>query len=172
LKAQDLSPPLFVREGGVLSLSGEALEELLRAVLDRGLPFRFQAKGFSMLPFVKHGDVITVVPPSTTSPRLGDVVAFVHPEMERIAVHRVVGRKGDVYLIRGDNNQEVDGMVSEANILGRVVRVERGGRRVYVGLGPERFLIAYLTRRGLLQALLRPLWRLVRPIVQRVRSRS
>ena len=47
--------------------------------------------------------------------------------------------------------------------MGRVTRVERNGKEIFFGLGPERFLIAFLTRRGLLFPLLYPLWRMVRP---------
>ena len=53
---------------GGLSLSGEALIELMRAVLARGLPFRFAARGFSMAPFIRDGDVISVSPPLSARP--------------------------------------------------------------------------------------------------------
>jgi len=53
---------LFNRKEGELQLSGPSLVELLRSVLDKGVPFRFQAKGFCMTPFIKDGDVITVFP--------------------------------------------------------------------------------------------------------------
>ena len=167
MKSQEIESTPFVRqiEGG--TLSGAALLELLQAVLDKGAPFRFQAKGFSMTPFVRDRDVITVSPLPGTSPGLGDVVAFIKPETGKLAVHRVVGKRGDSYLIKGDNSPEGDGLVPKANVLGRVSRVERDGKRVFLGLGPERFLIAFLTRRGLLFPLLLPVWRLVRPIVRR-----
>lgn len=167
MKPPGRKPELFVRKGGELSLSGPALAELLRAVLDKGMPFRFRAKGFSMSPFVKDGDVITVSPLSGASPRLGDVVPCIGPETGKLFVHRVVGKRGDFCIIRGDNTPEADGLVSKANVLGRVTRVERDGKRVFLGLGPERLLIALLTRRGLLLPLLRPMWRLVRPVVRR-----
>jgi hypothetical protein len=161
-------PALFSKKGGELKLSGPDLIELLRAVLDKGVPFRFRAKGFSMSPFIKDDDVITVSPLTDGSIRSGDVVAFIRPEMKKLVIHRVVGQKGEYFHIKGDNIPDTDELIPVANILGRVTRVERSGKEIFFGLGPERFLIAFLTRRRLLFPLLYPLWRMVRPIVRRI----
>jgi len=167
LNPEQIEVAPFVREIEGSTLSSPALVALLRAVLDQGIPFRFRATGFSMLPFVRDGDVITLAPLAGTSPSLGDVVAFLHPDSGKLAVHRVVGKQGDSVLVRGDNTEKPDGLVPTADLLGRVTRVERDGRRVYLGLGPERCLIAFLTRRGLFLSLALPVWRLLRPIVPR-----
>jgi hypothetical protein len=50
---------------------------------------------------------------------------------------------------------EADPAASPDDLLGRVTRVERGGRRVRLGLGLERLAIAWLSRIGLLRALAR-----------------
>jgi len=157
-------PGLFYKNGGVLSLSGPALNELLRSVLDKGAPFRFRAKGFSMSPFIKDGDIVTVSRLSGASPGLGDVVAFLHPGTEKLVIHRIVGKNSKSYIIKGDNMSQGDGPVTEADIMGRVIRVERNGKKVFLGLGPEKFLIAFLTRSGLFLHFLIPVWRRVRPI--------
>ena len=146
-----------------ISLSGPALVELLRAVMDKGLPFRFRAKGASMSPFIKDGDVITVSPLSGALPRLGDVVAFTHPNTERLVVHRVVGKKGRYFLLKGDNVSRVENKVSRKKLLGFVNIVERNSKQVFLGLGPERFLIALLTRIGLFSHVLPCLLKLARP---------
>lgn len=162
----------FVRRVEDSTLSMPVLVELLRAVLDRGAPFRFEAPGFSMSPFVRDGDAITVSPLSDAAPRLGDVVAFIRPETGKLVVHRVVGKRDGAFLIQGDNAEEADGPVPAANVLGRVTRVERDGKKVYLGQGPERYLIAFLTRWGLLRPLLLSVWPLVRPIVKRPWART
>ena len=55
------------------------------------------------------------------------------------------------WLIRGDGLAlPHDGSVPTANILGRVVRIERQDRRVRLGLGVERYGITLLARLGLL----------------------
>jgi len=138
-----------------LSVPGPALAKLLRATLAEGRPFRFRAKGFSMDPFIRDDDVITVWPLADHSPGLGDVVAFIQENAERLLVHRVIRARGNSYVIKGDNSAGADGVTSRANILGRVKRVERNDRRVLFGFGPERFLIAFLSCMGLMVPLVR-----------------
>jgi signal peptidase I len=65
------------------------LIELLHATLARGASFRFRTSGFSMDPFIRDGDVITVSALSEGSPGLGDVVAFVQKETPKLAVHQI-----------------------------------------------------------------------------------
>jgi len=148
------------RKGEGLFLSGTVLLELLKAVLEKGVPFRFQAKGFSMSPFIRDGDVVTVSPSFDGTPHLGDVVAVIQPETGRLIIHRVVRGKGSSYVTRGDNIAKEDGLVSVEDILGFVTKVERKGERVVVGFGPERILIAILSRCGLLTPLLLPMRKL------------
>jgi hypothetical protein len=68
----------------------------------------------------------------------------------------VLSVKGGNFLIQGDNMPEKpDGMIPREAIVGLVTRVERDSRRVRLGLGPERFLLALLSRYGLLAAIRR-----------------
>jgi hypothetical protein len=48
--------------GSELFLTGPVFIELLHATLAKGVPFPFRARGSSMHPFIKDGDVITVSP--------------------------------------------------------------------------------------------------------------
>jgi signal peptidase I len=154
LRPNGFKPALFRRKDGELALSGPVLSELLRAVLEKGVPFRFRANGFSMSPFIRDGDVVTVSPLFDVTPRLGDVVAVIEPGAGRLVLHRVVGKRSSSYVTKGDNIAKEDGLVSIENILGFVKKVERKGERVGVGFGPERIAIAILNRRGLLSPLL------------------
>jgi len=137
-----------------LLLSNAALLEFLQASLKKGLPFRVQVKGFSMSPFIKNGDVVTVSPLKNSLPRFGDIVAFIHPVTKKLIIHREVARKGNFYLITGDNTKKLDSFVPRENILGCITRLERRGKRMFFGLGPERLLIAFLVRENLLLPLL------------------
>jgi signal peptidase I len=150
-----------------LSLAGPALVQLLRAVLGKGASVRFQVKGFSMSPFIRNEDVVTLSPLKNASPSVGDVIALALGEADKLRVHRVVGKKGDLYVTKGDNSSEADESVAIQNILGFVTRVERNGKDVFLGLGPERFLIAFLVGRGLLLPLLVPVVKLIRLFVKR-----
>jgi signal peptidase len=144
--------------------SSELIPELLKDILSKGAECRFKAKGHSMSPFIKDGDVVTVSPLLPASPGIGDVVAFIHKETGRLLIHRIVGRNGESYLIRGDNTLEGDGLIHKANILGFVTKVERNEKEVLLGLGPEKFFIAFLTQRGLFTSLLLPVWIMIRRI--------
>lgn len=122
---------------------------LLSDVLANGSQCRFRAIGHSMYPFINDGDVI-IISPLLSSPRIGDVVAFINPETGRLAIHRVIRKKGDTYLIKGDNISEAYDIVQKENILGFVTKIERNGKKFSVGLGPAKVLIAFLTRKSLL----------------------
>ncbi len=157
-----------IPEGEGLALSGAALLELLQAVLAKGAPFRFRATGPSMFPFIRDGDVVTVASLQGTRPQCGEVVACIRPRQDRLVVHRVIGRRGNSYLVRGDAASGVDGLVQELDILGRVMRIERRGAQVRIGLGPERYVIAILVRSGLLARVIFPLGRWFRSALGRL----
>jgi signal peptidase I len=160
-------PALYKRQGGILSLSGPALLDLLQAVLDKDVPFRFTAPGTSMWPFIKNGDVITVSSYTTPLIRLGEVVAFVNPNNERLVLHRVIYIIHESYLIKGDNTPEADGWIDRKRILGRVTRVERTGIVVHFGLGFERVVIAFLSYHKWLVPILTPMRRIFHIILMR-----
>jgi len=63
IKAQHI-----IEKEAELSISGSTLIELLEAVLSQEASFRFQAKGLSMSPFIKDGDMVTVSPLPPASP--------------------------------------------------------------------------------------------------------
>ncbi len=129
--------------------------EILSSVIERGVPFRFQASGMSMSPFVRSGDVLTISPVDG-SLKLGEVVAFRHPAGGGFAVHRVIKMGSHGLLIQGDNCAEPDGWMAPDAILGRVTRIERAGREIRLGLGVERFIIAALSQVGLMIPLVAP----------------
>ncbi len=129
------------------------LKELMRSVIEKGVPFRFRARGLSMHPFIRDRDIVTLVPLNMHGPlRVGDVVAFRQPHADKLAVHRIVQRRNGSFLIKGDNVHVPDGLIALENILAVAVTVERKGRRVGGGLGPARGLLAYLSRNNMLWA--------------------
>ena len=147
-----VDPTRYTTPGGELSLSNLVQLELLRATMERGLPFRTRVLGFSMLPLIADDDVVTIDPLGEVAPRMGEVVAFVSPESERLTLHRVVGRAVDGWVLRGDNCRESDGVVAADGILGRIVRVERDGRDVGFGTGFCGASVAWLSRCGAIAA--------------------
>jgi ribosomal protein S18 acetylase RimI-like enzyme len=107
-----------------------------------------------MHPFVRDRDVLTIAPIAQGRLRVGDIVAFTQPGGERMAVHRLVGRAGADWMVRGDNMPTADGVVPADHVLGRVVRVERHGRDAHLGIDVGASLIAKLSRTGAMSLLL------------------
>lgn len=140
-----------------VSISGAALSAMMMAVLEKKCSFRFKAPGFSMTPFIRDNDIVTVEHISRPL-RTGDVVAFKNQRTEKLTVHRVVKLTDHGYLIKGDNCLEVDGIAPATTIIGRVAMVEHSGKNIRIGLGAERPLIAFLSRHGWLTPLVRILW--------------
>lgn len=144
------------------SIPSSTFTSLLKGVLDMGASFRFRANGVSMTPFIKQGDLVTLSPYTGSRPRLGDVAAFFFPGTEKLTIHRVVGKKENGYLLKGDNATAIDGVIPPENILARVKKVEREGREIRLGLRQDRYLIALLARSGLLLSLFSPLCKFIR----------
>jgi signal peptidase I len=155
LKLQEIDSE-FSQQKKEISLSSRTLAELLQNTLAKGASLRFSVTGFSMFPFIKNGDIVIISPLSLHSIGIGKPVAFINPNTGKFAIHRIVGKKGGYYLVKGDNISEADGLVSMENILGVVTKVERKNRELFLGgLGLERFIIAFLSRRNNLFLLFR-----------------
>jgi hypothetical protein len=147
LRPRQDEPVYFAIAENELSLSGAAVTRLLKAVIERGKPFKFKARGWSMSPFIRDGDILTLSPPSTPFPQKGDVLGVLDPGTDKLVVHRVVGMKNGKYLIKGDSAEKKDARSFGLNrICGHVTRVERNGKPVRFGLGPERRAIALLSQ--------------------------
>lgn len=103
------------------------IEELLRG----GHPVRFCAPGWSMHPTIRNGELITVTPLGLTPIRVGDVVLY--RRGRATIAHRVIRLQPGAgrpvgYLLRGDAASCCDRPVELAQVLGRVLAVERGRR--------------------------------------------
>lgn len=136
----------FTLIGEEFSFSDRTLKELLQSTLAKGASLRFKVRGFSMLPFIQNGDIVTLTTLSNSSINLGQVVAFIHPLNKKLMIHRVIARRLNTYLIKGDNLLKADSIVPRENILGSVSIVERNGKGLSFGLGRERLAIAFLSR--------------------------
>lgn len=146
-------PSRYVSFGDELPLSNLGQLELLRAMMERGLPFRTRVLGTSMKPAVRDEDIVTIVPLGDCDPEVGEVVAFVPSDADRLVLHRIVSRESAGWLLRGDNCSKGDGVIGREGILGRVVRIEREGRDVRFGLRQGGPAMAWLSRTGLLRVL-------------------
>lgn len=93
-------------------------------------PVRITLSGFSMFPLVRgYRDYVTIVP-LKDSPVTGDIVLFQDGVTERYIVHRVWDMKDGSVLTWGDNCPGPDGWFERGALLGKVVLIERGRRRI------------------------------------------
>lgn len=139
-----------------LCISNKDLITLMQAVFSRGMPFKFQAKGFSMHPFIRNKDTLTISPFKGKA-RCGDILTVVNHNGNGLVVHRLIKQNTGLHYIKGDNSGPFGNYnkgILKNNIIGIVTGIERNRKKIRIGLGPERIIISYLNRFGLIRLLL------------------
>lgn len=127
----------------------DVAHRLLAQLLAEGLAVQVRVSGHSMVPFLRPGDVVTLTPRPQRSLYVGDVVV-VRFAARDVRVHRVVLRTSEGLVTRGDASRRADPPAKHSQVLARVSQVLRQERSRRLGLGPERVLVAWLSRLGLL----------------------
>jgi len=118
----------------IAHLRNADLIELSKDIFRKGKSIRFQAKGWSMRPFIRDGDFIVVSPIEDSSIKTGDVVFYLTTE-NKVIVHRVIKKyKKDkdnriMMFIKGDAAFSSPEKTEMQNVLGKVIAVERNGRK-------------------------------------------
>lgn len=91
-----------------------------------------RVRGSSMLPWVRPGDIAVIRRAEIGNVRCGDVVLF--QRESRLFLHRLVEKHGTLrevqFLAKGDAHPGPDGMVGRELMLGRVVRIYRGDKKI------------------------------------------
>jgi signal peptidase I len=122
-------------------LSKGDFHDLAGQILQNGHGVRFQASGGSMRPFILDGDILEVAPKAGGQLRPGDVLLVAACEGKWLA-HRVVKtghRDGQpAFLIKGDACPSPDGWFGSEQVLGRVVAVDHGSKRIELTSGVQR----------------------------------
>jgi uncharacterized repeat protein (TIGR01451 family) len=101
-----------------------SFEALSRELLKRGMSVRFQARGASMAPCIRDGQIVHVTPVIVSKLREGDIVLTKGDK--GFLMHRLVVAVLDknVFITRSDTALENDPPVTGEQILGRVVAKE------------------------------------------------
>jgi signal peptidase I len=127
--------------------------DLTSEVLRNGHRMRFRAEGKSMHPTIRDGEAITVEPVTPFDVKTGDIILY--RSGRGVKAHRVLAIEGGrgqrsainprssihdprslplrprySFLLRGDASSSCDDPVEPQQILGKVVSVERYGRRI------------------------------------------
>jgi signal peptidase I len=104
----------------------------ITAALQRHGHISLRVQGASMLPWVRPGDIAKIRKVSMDTIRCGDVVLF--RRENRLFVHRIIEKGGAMdaaaFRAKGDAHPTCDGMVGQQELLGRVARLYRRGRRI------------------------------------------
>lgn len=96
----------------------QLFEEVLRPLLAQGLSVRFQARGGSMSPVIRDGEIVEVIPTNVSELRKDDIVLTKNEHGFRL--HRIVlaAPREDRFITRGDCGQENDPALNGSQILG------------------------------------------------------
>ncbi len=109
----------------ILNLKREDFASIAQEVLGRGRILKFKAKGGSMSPFIRNGDVVEVVPVKGKM-NLGDIILY-HSSYGNPVVHRVIQRNKESIITKGDSVPNSDQPIFSKQVLGRVVAIEKNG---------------------------------------------
>jgi uncharacterized repeat protein (TIGR01451 family) len=107
----------------------KVFEEVARPLLERGLNVRFRARGASMSPSIRDGEVVEVTPVMVAKLRKDDIVLA--KSIAGFRLHRIVlaDPAKDLFITRGDCGRENDPALKAEQILGlaraKEVRVGR-----------------------------------------------
>jgi hypothetical protein len=102
--------------------------ELAAEVIREFGEVRLRVTGTSMLPAVWPGDVITARRQSVAELSPGQIVLCYRNQT--FSVHRVIGKCENGLITRGDSLAYDDPPFRDAEVLGAVISIDRGGRSV------------------------------------------
>ena len=109
-----------------LSLSMDNFYDLLDTLIGTKQLNRVKVscKGFSMSPFIKDSDIIIIKPVKNFSKlKIGDIVVIPLPGEKKIIIHRIIKKKGESLLLKGDNLMESDGWFKKKDVMGIVATI-------------------------------------------------
>lgn len=134
------------------------VEELGSQLLRQGGHLRIKARGGSMIPFIRDGDLVLVSPAEGSEVRVGDVICYREPP-GRLFLHRVIRREAGRFVTKGDA-LVVSEVISQGQVLGKVVAIERRGRvrRLDTGVARWRNRMIVLLSPFLLRLLPLAIW--------------
>ena len=105
-----------------------ASDEINREALSKELVLRVQVSGKSMHPFIQSGDTLLIEAARAKNLNLGDI-ALVYFTSGKFLIHRVIRKNNPgTLLTNGDSLRQPDEPVTDEQVFGRVIQVERSGR--------------------------------------------
>jgi hypothetical protein len=113
--------------------SASSIFQLLTSeLIAGGYGLRFQAMGRSMLPTIQDGEIVHVKPVASSMLKIGDIVLL--RTGEQFKAHRIIRKRGQCFITRGDAGVDTDGEIRCDQILGRITAKESLNSRRLVRL--------------------------------------
>jgi signal peptidase len=105
----------------------ELSHTLRKEIISQGRSVQIVASGYSMFPFLRKGDILTINPAPMEQIKRGDIV--VYELNEKWIAHRVIqvnhNSEGFEFLLRGDTCAAFDPPVNKENFIGIVPEFQR-----------------------------------------------
>ena len=146
----------------MLNLKREDFTSIAQEVLDRGRILKFKAKGGSMSPFIRNGDVVEVAP-FKGKMNFGDVILY-HSSYGSSIIHRVTQRNKESIITKGDSVSSSDQPILSKQVLGRVVSIEKNGWRIRLDKPVGRLLNILLALISPFSFLIYPSLKFIKPL--------
>ncbi len=105
------------------------MSEAMSLVLEAGGEISFVTAGFSMLPLLRNRMDKVFLKKTSDTPKKGDVI-FYRRENGAFVLHRIIGKNKDGYILRGDNQTDIEYGVKRENILAVLQKVVRADGKV------------------------------------------
>jgi hypothetical protein len=120
--------------------------ELVHDVARSAGVVRLKVAGISMLPSIWPGDVVTVRHQNFSELKSGEIVLF--RQDGSLTLHRIRRIMADRVITRGDTLSCDDRPVRDAEIVGKLVSIDRRGRRIELGRPVWQRLMGLLLQRS------------------------
>jgi signal peptidase I len=102
----------------------DTVVDILSKKLSPGDRFRLRVTSISMIPILQPEDFILVESCEKVQIQRGDLISIRRPQ--DIVTHRLIKKYSGIYITKGDNSPLPDPSIMPQDILGRVIRIERG----------------------------------------------
>ncbi len=90
-------------------------------VFVKGSVIKSVAATGSMEPVISEHSYVLLEPAPFEDLRVGDIVTYLHPAVNEPVTHRLIAKRGDGFIAKGDHNSDVDNVyVTKANYQMRV----------------------------------------------------
>mgnify|MGYP004509134159 FL=1 len=110
------------------TISNKEFFRHITSLLGSGEAVRLRVKGYSMTPvIINERDDVLLMPAKGAELHKNDIVLFKEPRTGAYILHRIVGKRNETYIIRGDGNPFGKESCHVGDIAGVVVKIYRNG---------------------------------------------